>query len=162
MPVDRFSPRTLDAAVAQSLSQNPSVTAAMYDVDVAQLQVRIAEAGLYPTLTLQEAPSAAIHRERCLGETVQQYGAARMTVRSSQGGSEYSAIRQNKEERRPASGLSLDQVRDQVRATSCSIGASFEATKAQTEAAERQTSTPKAPQWRPNEAKAGQRTPWTC
>ena len=52
-PVDRFSPRTLDAAIAQSLSENPSVTAAMYDVDVAQLQVKIAEAGLYPTLALQ-------------------------------------------------------------------------------------------------------------
>ncbi len=52
MPVDRFSPRTLEAAIAQSLSQNPSVTAAMYDVDVAQLQVKIAEAGLYPTLAL--------------------------------------------------------------------------------------------------------------
>src|SRR5260370_34536263 len=51
-PVDRFSPRTLEAAIAQSLSQNPSVTAAMYDVDVAQLQVKIAEAGLYPTLAL--------------------------------------------------------------------------------------------------------------
>jgi outer membrane protein len=53
IPVDRFSPRTLEAAIAQSLSENPSVTAAMYDVDVAQLQVKIAEAGLYPTLALQ-------------------------------------------------------------------------------------------------------------
>src|SRR5258707_11729118 len=98
MPVDRFSPRTLDAAVAQSLSQNPSVTAAMYDVDVAQLQVRIAEAGLYPTLVLQG--SAQLYQfnandasARLFNSTVQ----ARMTVPIYQGGSEYSAIRQNKE-----------------------------------------------------------------
>src|SRR5208282_3239000 len=53
MPVDRFSPRTLPGAVEQGLAQNPSVTAALYDVDVAQLQVKIAEGGLYPTLALQ-------------------------------------------------------------------------------------------------------------
>ena len=54
-PVDRFLPHRLEAAVAQSLSQNPLVTAAMYNVDVAQLEVKIAEAGLYPTLVLQGA-----------------------------------------------------------------------------------------------------------
>src|SRR5258707_11045777 len=116
MPVDRFSPRTLDAAIAQSLSQNPSVTAAMYDVDVAQLQVKIAEAGLYPTLALQ----GSVQRQqfdssdstlKLLNSTVQ----AKLTVPIYQGGGEYAAIWQKKE----AVGqkrLSLDQVRDQVRA----------------------------------------------
>jgi outer membrane protein len=116
MPVDRFSPRTLEAAIAQSLSQNPSVTAAMYDVDVAQLQVKIAEAGLYPTLALlgsvqQFQLSGGDFNLKVLNSGV----LTRLSVPLYQGGSEYSAIRQNKE----AVGqqrLNLDQVRDQIRA----------------------------------------------
>jgi outer membrane protein len=159
MPVDRFSPRTLDAAVAQSLSQNPSVTAAMYDVDVAQLQVRIAEAGLYPTLTLQGSSQLQQLNSndatlRLLNSTVQ----ARLTVPIYQGGSEYSAIRQNKEtvgQQR----LSLDQVRDQVRANMVQYWGQLEAAKAQTEAAERQVRySESALNGVRNEAKAGQRT----
>ena len=159
MPVDRFSPRTLDAAVAQSLSQNPSVTAAMYDVDVAQLQVRIAEAGLYPTLTLQgSAQLQQLNSNdatlRLLNSTVQ----ARLTVPIYQGGSEYSAIRQNKEpigQQR----LSLDQVRDQVRANVTQYWGQLEATKAQTEAADRQVRySESALTGVRNEAKVGQRT----
>lgn len=159
MPVDRFSSRTLDAAIAQSLSQNPSVTAAMYDVDVAQLQVRIAEAGLYPTLTLQGSAqlqqfNANDATARLVNNTVQ----ARLTVPIYQGGSEYSAIRQNKEtvgQQR----LSLDQVRDQVRANVVQYWGQLQATRAQTEAAERQIRySESALNGVRNEAKAGQRT----
>ena len=159
MPVDRFSPRTLDAAVAQSLSQNPSVTAAMYDVDVAQLQVRIAEAGLYPTLTLQG--SAQLQQFNSSDATLRLFNStvqARLTVPIYQGGSEYSAIRQNKEtvgQQR----LSLDQVRDQVRANMVQYWGQLEAAKAQTEAAERQVKySESALNGVRNEAKAGQRT----
>jgi outer membrane protein len=159
MPVDRFSPRTLEAAVAQSLSQNPSVTAAMYDVDVAQLQVRIAEAGLYPTLTLQGSAqlqqfNANDATVKLINNTVQ----ARLTVPIYQGGSEYSAIRQNKESV-GQQRLSLDQVRDQVRANTVQYWGQLEAARAQTEAAERQVKySESALNGVRNEAKAGQRT----
>ena len=52
LPVDHLSPRTLAAAIDAGMSANPSVTAAMYGVDVAQLQVKISEGALYPTVTL--------------------------------------------------------------------------------------------------------------
>ncbi len=52
-PVDRFSPRTLPAAVEQGLVENPNVTAAMYGIDVAFLQVKVNEGALYPTLVAQ-------------------------------------------------------------------------------------------------------------
>jgi outer membrane protein len=159
MPVDRFSPRTLDAAVAQSLAQNPSVTAAMYDVDVAQLQVKIAEAGLYPTLALQ----GSVQQQRfsssdstlgILNSTVQ----AKLTIPIYQGGSEYSAIRQRKE----AVGqqrLSLDEVRDQVRANVVQYWGQLEAAKAQTQAAERQVKyAERALNGVRDEAQVGQRT----
>jgi outer membrane protein len=158
-PVDRFSPHTLDAAVAQGLSRNPSVTAAMYDVDVAQLQVKIAEAGLYPTLALQGSVqqqqfNSSDSTLRLLNSTVQ----AKLTIPIYQGGSEHSAIRQKKE----AVGqqrLSLDQVRDQVRANVVQYWGQLEAAKAQTEAAERQVKyTERALNGVRDEAQVGQRT----
>ena len=51
-PVDRFSPRLLELAVAQGQAENPSVAAAMHGVDVAALTVKVSEGALYPTLTL--------------------------------------------------------------------------------------------------------------
>jgi outer membrane protein len=158
-PVDRFSPRTLDAAVAQSLAQNPSVTAAMYDVDVAQLQVKIAEAGLFPTLTLQGSAQQQQFKSndsmtRLFNGTVQ----AKLTVPIYQGGSEYSAIRLNKEtvgQQR----LNVEQVRDEVRANVVQYWGQLEATKAQMEAAVRQVKySESALNGVRNEAQVGQRT----
>ncbi|MDB5576999.1 MAG: type secretion outer membrane protein TolC family [Bradyrhizobium sp.] len=159
MPVDRFSPRTLEAATAQSLSRNPSVTAAMYDVDVAQLQVKIAEAGLYPTLVLQgSVQQQQFNSDDARLKLVNSTAQAKLTIPIYQGGSEYSAIRQNKE----AVGrqnLNLDQVRDQVRANVIQYWSQLEATKAQTAAAERQGKyAESALNGVRDEAEAGQRT----
>jgi outer membrane protein len=159
MPVDQLSPRTLDDAVAVSLSQNPMVTAAMHDVDVAELQVKVAESALFPTLALQG--SAQVERfssrdttVRLLEGTVQ----ARLTVPIYQGGSEYSVIRQNKE----AVGqqrLDLDQVRSQVRANVVQYWGQLQAAKAQVEAAQRRVRySESALNGVRNEAEAGQRT----
>lgn len=52
-PVDRFAPSTLPASIALGTAQNPSVIAATYGVDVALLQVKIAEGALWPTLVAQ-------------------------------------------------------------------------------------------------------------
>jgi len=51
-PVDRLSPDTLAKAIAEGEAQNPSVLAAMYGVDAAELAVKISEGALYPNLTL--------------------------------------------------------------------------------------------------------------
>src|SRR4051812_29222780 len=50
-PVDRLSPRTLSGAKQRGRSQHPSITTAMYNVDVAVFQVKIAEGALYPTVS---------------------------------------------------------------------------------------------------------------
>ena len=52
-PVDRFTPHTLPAAMAAGIAQNPVVTIAQHNVDVAIHQVKVAEGALYPTLSLQ-------------------------------------------------------------------------------------------------------------
>src|SRR5438105_7556337 len=52
-PVDRYLPGTLPSAVDLGLIQNPSVTAAMFGIDVTYLQVKVNEGALLPTVTLQ-------------------------------------------------------------------------------------------------------------
>ena len=49
-PVDRFSPKVLSVAIAEGQQQSPSVLAAMYGVDVAELAVKVSEGSLYPNL----------------------------------------------------------------------------------------------------------------
>src|SRR5262245_27490336 len=53
MPVDRLSPRSLDASVDQGRREHPTVGAAQYTVDSAQHAVKAAEGSLYPTVTLE-------------------------------------------------------------------------------------------------------------
>ncbi|HEY2527269.1 MAG TPA: TolC family protein, partial [Xanthobacteraceae bacterium] len=48
--VDRFSPPTLTHAITQGEQQSPSVLAAAYGVDIAELAVKISEGALYPNL----------------------------------------------------------------------------------------------------------------
>src|SRR3979409_2211096 len=45
-PVDRFLPGSLPGAVDLGLTENPSVTAAMYGIDVSYLQVKVSEGAL--------------------------------------------------------------------------------------------------------------------
>jgi len=52
-PVDRFSPSTLPAAMAIAISANPTVATAQFNVDAAQLQVKVAEGALYPNFSVQ-------------------------------------------------------------------------------------------------------------
>src|SRR5215471_6095167 len=50
-PVDRLSPGTLDGSIARGRSEHPTITTAMYNVDVALYQVKVAAGALAPTLS---------------------------------------------------------------------------------------------------------------
>jgi outer membrane protein len=133
MPVDRFFPRTIDGAVARSRSENPSITTAAYNVDIAALQVKVAEGALYPTLaavgSVQKTYGGSTVNLSLL-ETLSASVAAQLTVPLYQGGAEYAAIRQSKEtlgQRR----LDLDTVRDQVQSAVVQSWGQNEAAKAQ-------------------------------
>src|SRR3712207_1734509 len=52
-PLDRLLPRTLEQAVRIGLTEHPAIHAALHGLDAAELQVKIAEAALYPSLGLQ-------------------------------------------------------------------------------------------------------------
>jgi outer membrane protein len=52
-PIDRLLPRSREEALAISRKEHPAILAAMYDIDVAQLGTKIAEASLWPNLSVQ-------------------------------------------------------------------------------------------------------------
>ena len=157
-PVDRFSPTVLSVAVQRGQAENPSVTAAMYGVDVAQLQVKIAEGALYPTLTLtgsvQQQWESTLTQLRTFNAAL----LGQLTVPIYQGGGEYSTIRQSKEllgQKR----LDLDTSRDQARANVVQAWGQLQAAKAQIEATQAQVSANEiALNGVREEARVGQRT----
>jgi outer membrane protein len=158
MPVDRFSPRSLEASVDVGWKTHPQVTSAQYTVDAAQHAVKVAEGALYPTVTLE----GNIQRRWDLapGSFDQLTGTVlgRVAIPIYQGGAEYSIIRQTKEtlgQRR----IELDVARDQVRALVYQWWSQLEATKAQIISAQAQvTATEVALNGVREEARVGQRT----
>ena len=158
MPVDRYSPRTLAAAVAQGLVQNPNVTAAMYGIDVAHLQVKIAEGALYPTVTLQGSVTRTYWQSLTTAEVVTSSVLGQITVPIYQGGTEYALIRQSKKTL-TQQRLTMEQTRDQIRATVVQAWGQHAAAKAQIESAQAQVAASEtALNGVREEARVGQRT----
>jgi outer membrane protein len=139
LPVDRLSPHTLAMAIEAGMTANPSVLATSYGADVAQLQVNIAEAALYPTVTLL-GNAEYLHDVPFTGLIPEQSSATALITVSIplyQGGAEYSAIRQSKEtlaQRR----LDLATTRDKARATVVQVWGEIQAARAQLQAAQEQ------------------------
>jgi outer membrane protein len=158
MPVDRLSPRSLIASIDTGLSNNPQVTAAMYGIDVALLQVKINEGALYPRLTAQVTVQQQFNPSLTVSQSFGASGSLNLTVPIYQGGAEYALIRQSKEslsQRR----LDLETTRDQVRATVVQAWSQLEATKAQIQAAQAQVNAAEiALNGVREEARVGQRT----
>jgi outer membrane protein len=157
-PVDRLSPSTVQRAIVEGETQSPSVLAAMYGVDVAELAVKISEGALYPNLGLTAAYTQSYDT---LPQTLRQTNVSilgQLTVPIYQGGAEYSAIRQNKEtvgQQR----LNLDVNRDQARATVVQSWGQLDAAKAQIEATTAQVNAAEiALNGVREEARVGQRT----
>jgi len=157
-PVDRLAPNNLNAAIAVGIAENPSVLAALYGVDVAQLQVKIAEGALLPTLALQGSIQQQSYSNILTPNLFVGAATLNLSVPLYQGGAEYSAIRLDKEsvgEQR----LNVDQVRDQTRANVVQAWGQLQAAKAEVEAAMRQNeASERALNGVRNEAQAGQRT----
>ena len=117
-------------------TEHPPITTAMYNVDAAVFQVKIAEGALYPD---------SVRRATCtktFGSTTNEHGPAdlvglggaqRSRCRSIRAAREYATIRQAKEtlgQRR----LDLDTARDQVQQTVTQAWGQLEAAKAQIDA----------------------------
>ena len=158
--VDRFSPRTLAAAIDKARGENPAVTTAMYNIDVAAFQVKVAEGALAPTLaaTAQMTKTYGSTNSLAALETLSSSIGAQYTVPIYQQGAEYAAIRQAKEtlgQRR----IDLDTARDQVQSNVTQAWGQLEAAKAQINATQAQvTAAEVALNGVREEARVGQRT----
>jgi outer membrane protein len=137
LPVDSLSPRTLGAAIEAAVTANPSVRAAMYGVDVAQLQVKVAEGALYPTVALLGNVQRAHDVTGLMPEQSSASVFVGATIPLYQGGGEYATIRQSKDTLRQRR-LDLATTRDQARATVVQVWAQLQATRAQIQAAREQ------------------------
>jgi type I secretion outer membrane protein, TolC family len=157
-PVDRFFPATLDECIAVGASQHPAITSAMYNVDVAQHQVSVAEGALLPSFVVQGSAQKGFEPQLDVPETYSLSILGQLSVPIYQGGAEYSAVRQVKEtlgQRR----LELDLARSQVRQGIVQAWAQLEAAKKQISTTDKQV---KAAESALNgvreEARVGQRT----
>jgi outer membrane protein len=156
--VDRLAPSTLGAAIAVGTAENPSINAALYGVDVAQLQVKIAEGALWPTLAAQYNVQQQLFPQLNIPKQFTDTVMLNLSVPLYQGGAEYSAIRLDKETL-DQQRLNVDQVRDQTRANVVQAWGQLQAARAQVDAAIRQNdASERALTGVRNEAMAGQRT----
>ncbi len=160
MPVDRFSPHALPAAISVGTATHPSVTTAQYNVDVAVRQVKVAEGALYPTLSVQGNFTKNYEPVGSLN-TIENYSASllgTLSVPIYQGGAEYSLIRQAKEtlgQKR----IDLDTARDQVRQNVVQSWGQLDAAKANISATQAQVQSSEiALNGVREEARVGQRT----
>ncbi len=160
MPVDRFSPHSLPAAISVGTGTNPSVTMAEYNVDAAVRQVKVAEGALYPTLSVQGNFAKNFETVGSLN-IPESYSASvlgTLSVPIYQGGAEYSLIRQAKEtlgQKR----IDLDTARDSVRQNVVQSWGQLDAAKANISATQAQVQASEiALNGVREEARVGQRT----
>ncbi len=136
-PVDRLSVNNLQQGIAEARARHPSVITAMFNVDAAVFQVKIAESSLYPTLNMiasanqQYGSTGAVSLLQTFNASV----GAQLNVPVYQGGAEYAVIRQAKEtlsQRR----TDLDTARDQAQQTVGQAWGQLQAAKAQIDSAQ--------------------------
>lgn len=161
---DRMIPGSLDAAVAIALEENPSVAVAQFNADAAELQVKIAEGALLPTVGVSASVNHRYDSDplgRGLSgssQTTSGQVVARLTVPIYQGGGVSAAVRQAKElatQRR----FEVEQARDQVRFAVVAAWGALEASRAQIIAAQAQVQAAEtALTGVREEARVGQRT----
>ncbi len=114
-PYEKLNFASLDAAIAQAFGDHPAIQATRHGVDTAQLQVKVAEGALLPTLNLEAGVQRFSDPSVTVYNNLDMSAGLRLSVPLYQGGAEYSRVRQAKEltgQRK----LESDIVRDQVRA----------------------------------------------
>jgi outer membrane protein len=154
-PVDRLSPANLQQGIARARAQHPSVTTAMFNIDAAVFQVKIAESSLYPTLnavaSVQKSYGSQVQLSNL--ETFTAAGTAQLNIPVYQGGTEYAQIRQAKET------LQQRRVDLEAQQTLVQTWGQLEAAKAQVQATQTQVNSAEiALNGVREEARVGQRT----
>ena len=114
-PLMRPIPKTLPEAISISQIEHPAISGSLHGVDAAELQVKIAEGALYPTVGLSASftnqyDSGGVPGLHQLGGQI----TGQITIPIYQGGAEYAATRQAKESLSQQE-IQTDSLRNQVR-----------------------------------------------
>jgi outer membrane protein len=134
-PLDRLVPVSVDVAINVGLTEHPSIHSALHALDAAELQVKIAEGELYPSVGLRGAASQRYDTQVPGDERFSASVVATLTVPIYEGGEVYARVRQAKEtagQRR----IEADIARDLVRATVVTAWGDLERARAQIIAAQ--------------------------
>ncbi len=157
-PLDKLTPRTVDAALKIALGEHPAIKAAQHAVDAAELAVKVAQGALAPQLGVTASVNQSYDVQTSGDERLAAAVGARLTVPIYEGGQVYAEVRQAKEQAGQAQ-LQADWVRDQVRAAVLSSWGDLEAARAQIQAAQAQIDAAEtALSGVREEARVGQRT----
>lgn len=134
-PIDRLLPKSEKAAVESGITSHPAVKSAEFAVDAGVSNVKVAEAALSPTLTLNGAASSDYNSTLNIERQTSASATLNLTVPIYQGGGEYASIRQAKETLGQLR-IEVDVNREQVRANAVQYWGSLEAAKAAIESAQ--------------------------
>ena len=158
-PYERGLPKTLEAAVRFAETEHPLIQALLHAVDAAELNVKVIEGELYPTVGVTGAINKRYDGNAIPGSQVLSASVVgQLTVPIYQGGETYARARQAKEalsQQRLQADLQRDQVRAGVVSAWTAFGSSAQvirASQAQVSAAEIALNGVR------EEAKVGQRT----
>jgi outer membrane protein len=114
-PLLRPLPKTLPEAISISQVEHPAISASLHGVDAAQLQVKIAEGALYPTIGVSASASNQFDASGIPGfHVLSGQILAQITIPIYQGGAEYASTRQAKESLSQQE-IQTDSLRNQVR-----------------------------------------------
>ncbi|WP_336814749.1 TolC family outer membrane protein [Bosea sp. MMO-172] len=156
--IENMLPKNLTSAVSAALVQHPAVLAAMHGVDAAELNVKVSQSDLAPSVNIrgivQNRNDTQYFGDRQLSASL----VGSLTIPIYEGGAVYARTRQAKEtagQRR----IEVDAQRDTIRAAVISSWGGYEAAKAQIAAAQSQVRAAEtALAGVREEAKVGQRT----
>jgi outer membrane protein len=128
--IDRLLPPSRDDAIAISRKEHPAIMAAMYDTDVAQFGIKVAESGLWPNVSVQAGVSRTRDTDTTLGSkgTDQASIIGQANVPIYDGGLVASQVRQSKELAMQAR-IVLEQIRNQTRTAVVGAWATHEGAK---------------------------------
>ena len=124
-PLERGIPTSLDNAIAISQIEHPSIQSALHSTEVAELQVKIAEGALYPTIGLTGSASQRYDLSNVTGSSAFVGSiVGSVSVPIYEGGASYATIRQAKEQLMPGRWASLRPTRrrqtDRCSGSACS------------------------------------------
>jgi outer membrane protein len=114
-PIVRPLPKTLPEAISISQIEHPSIGASLHGVDAAELQIKIAEGALYPTIGLSASLTQQFDANGTPGlHLLNGQVMGQINIPIYQGGAEYATTRQAKESLSQQE-MQTDSLRNQVR-----------------------------------------------